>query len=180
MRDYLFWKCRRRFAQALTPDIEDAVSDAVLDLVEYWMDVPSSIDAEDPNRNFAYAVRRGWWVASKRLYGYMSRRDHECSMEDFILQDDWGADNDNSFVQVDHDPTPDELAAEGDEQARAREVLRLLSADDWKHWGNAALTDRTVKECAKSEGVSPRAIRYRLETGVKRLRQLADEGGLVA
>lgn len=75
MRDVVTLRLRRKFPRANTDDIEDAVSLALVDLVDYWLQLPSSIVEDDPDRTFWQACKRGTWMATTFLTQEWDTRD---------------------------------------------------------------------------------------------------------
>lgn len=67
VRDVVTRRVRRKFPRAGSLDIEDAVGGAMLDLVDYWIENPSSVDSENPDKTFWFACKRGTWIATSLL-----------------------------------------------------------------------------------------------------------------
>jgi hypothetical protein len=68
-------RLRRKFPTALQNDIEDAVAWAMVDLVDGWIEMPSSVDPDNPERTFWYACKRGAWQATTFLTQEWDVRD---------------------------------------------------------------------------------------------------------
>lgn len=66
---------RKRFRRANQDDLDDAVSLAMVDLVDYWVQLDSSIIPDNPDRTFWQACKRGTWMATTFLTQDWDRRD---------------------------------------------------------------------------------------------------------
>jgi len=73
--DVVTARLRRSFMWASRDDIEDAVALAMVDLVDYWIQLPSSIVEDDSGRTFWQACKRGTWMAKTFLTQEWDDRD---------------------------------------------------------------------------------------------------------
>lgn len=142
----------------------------MVDLFEYWVDLPSSIDISNPERNFAFAI----WRARRTATQFLIQRFEELRVEVSLDAEPLGSeDGHGSSWLEDKSLTPEELVCEQDELQQVRSLLSALSTAELRAW----LSDYLA-------GVpSPRgdwATQQRRSRGVRRLKACAAARGLVA
>lgn len=170
----------RRWPQMNEFDVDDAVSAAMLDLIDYWVNLKSSI-SDDPQRNFAYAVTRGTWQAKSALGARKNEMDNLSSLEEL------------EYIDGDREPQIGEFATEpfadytGERPPRfqspsAEEVLfdhlqhdellnviNNLSESEFEGWFSDFWSGDSLTEIASRDKVTLDAVRKRRNRGLDKL-----------
>lgn len=170
----------RRWRGMQLHDVEDAVSDAMLDLVDYWVQLGSSVTT-DTDRNYAYAIRRGIWRANERLVKLMNERDGSVSLEHLgaIEAGDTGfisglatepfaesftshtphgmqeSAEDTLFAQVEHDMVLD--------------IVESLGEEEFDRWFADFWSGDSLADIAERRGEQLETVRRRRLRGLARL-----------
>jgi hypothetical protein len=164
----------RQFGHSTPPDdIDDAVSFALVDLLDYWIHLGSSIDSSNPDATFWRACKRGHWMATQFLVQEFVERRR------FIHWDDADAADDMTNEFADPSPSPEEVALTVDELTRLRDFVGSLPESEHSRWLRAYSAGMTEQEQATKEGVSQPAVHYRRARGLVRFARAAHENGLV-
>jgi RNA polymerase sigma factor (sigma-70 family) len=168
---------QRKWRNMPPEDVEDAVSDAITDLFDYWLHLPSSVDDSNPAKNFAYAVRRGTWVAG----GSLVWRFHEYAgvVSEVFLNQLIEADVDGTSLEKfahyhqleDPAPQPDDVCVEAENMARLQRAVNALSEDELNKWFRSFMGGETAREAADHEGVTHQSITERRQRGIARLKK---------
>jgi DNA-directed RNA polymerase specialized sigma24 family protein len=170
----------RRWPQMNPYDIEDAVSTAMVDLVDYWLTLGSSVSS-DTQRNFAYAVTRGTWKAKAALGERAEEIETSSSLEelDFMM-----AELDSPIGELAVEPFADYVSdrAPKFQAPSAEEVLfdhllhdevltaiNRLSEDELDGWFADFWSGESLVDIAEREKVSPDSVRMRRNRGLDRL-----------
>lgn len=155
-------RLQRRFSGRLDfDDIEDAVASAMLDLVDYWVHLPSSLKPDNPGRNFNFAVQRGTWMATAFAVQRM------LSLATLVPLDE-------QYVypeMVTPGPEPEDFME--DEEATVRNFLSTLPEEEFSSWLTSYLNGETVREAAAREGTHFMSVHERRTRGLKRVRARA-------
>lgn len=156
-------RLRKRFRRANQDDIDDAVSLAMVDLVDYWVQLDSSIISDNPDRTFWQACKRGTWMATT------------------FLTQDWG-----------RKETPTEAATEGTGEARGKSpeqvVLEQLDTERFTNfiesqldsagdWLRPFMSGVTTYEQAEVEGVARQSLSERWQRRLTSFQTAAHEAG---
>lgn len=171
VRVTLMKRVSRRWTRMPKEDVEDAVSEALLDLVNYWVDLDSSIST-DPVRNYHFALRRGYWVATSYLVKRYKRYGKEVPAEVFQNNlDDYEGSGAASFIAdpVDPDPNPEELYVLARDMEKVREAIGSIPAEQREEWFDAFITGLTKREAAELEKTSPSQVQRRRAKGLRTL-----------
>ena len=160
----------RRYAYRLsTPhDIEEAVAGAMLDLVDYWVHLASSVDLDDPERNFKWATWRGTRTATQFLLQRINERSHVVSLSDDGVDSEYHSPRSDRLA--DCTAGPEELACGDDEAKQVRDLIDSLPAENHRRWLGGLLEGLTVREAAKAEGVPCTTEWRRRRAGVEAVR----------
>lgn len=167
LKTALFRSVRRRFYFLDDEDVHDAVSEAITDLWQRWMDYSSSLHKNKPKRNYAYAVTRGKWVANEWLRGRTKllgkeapHPDHEHGdPDDFLIK---------ALDEIAVEPGPDVLYEEDEEQREARAVLSQADDDELQAWLGDLLSGDSASATARRKGCSRQAVMKRRNRGLRR------------
>lgn len=138
----------------------------MLDLVDYWVHLPSSLDSDNPSRNFNFAVQRGTWMATA-----------------FAVQRMWSL---ASLVSLDEQQAYPEMVTPGpepedfmdDEETTVRKFLATLPEEEFSSWLTSYLNGETVRDAADREGLFFTSVHQRRTRGLKRIRARAHAYGL--
>lgn len=151
----------------------------MVDLIDYWINLPSSIDISDPEKNFNFAVTRAKWIAQQFLHQRFDelRRERPGLGRNHLNEEDGGVEV--SFELADDTPTPEETACDDAEFQQIREFLAQLPAEHLRGWLQGFVEGVPVCEQARSEGVSHVAVSKRRKRGIERLRIAAADFGLL-
>lgn len=170
----------RRWPGIRDVDREDAVSAAILDLVDYWVFLDSSRGG-DSERRFAYAMTRGRFTINAHLGWVVDEleRLEPNSVETFTQymgQASQAGDptgrplNLSRYAEaLTSDPRADAEEAEREEQVRQR--VNSIPVEEWDTWLMDYLQGTPIAEVAAAEGVSKQAIAQRRARGMARLRK---------
>jgi len=164
----VYAKTLRKFPRAKHEDVDDAVATAMLDLVNYWVHLPSSLRGDDAGRNYNFAVQRGYWTATTWLCGRHGQRAGEESL-----------DESDAYDPPDPRPTPCETAERADERERLRKMLAEMPERELRRWMRSYLRGETTRTTAHACGVSQNTAHLRRTAGLRRLRQRARAYGVL-
>lgn len=181
LRSEVTARVRSRYRQVPLETVEDAVSEAVSDLLEYWVWLPSSVVDGNPNLTFRGALTRANHKASEYILRELNRPDSVTFTDLQAELDDPDAEGFNDYLDglmADQAPDPGEGAEEDDLKARARRMLDDLSEEELESWGASYFNGETVRECEARTGVSRSVIDRRRQVGLARLRERAHEYGI--
>lgn len=156
VRDVVTLRTRRKFRRATQDDIEDAVAWAMVDLVDYWVQLPSSIDPDDPERTFWYACRRGTWMSAQYLTSEWDGRDIPVAAlsEETSMAESGGSGIPSSA------PSPEDIVVSNHD----RKHLQAFMLDQHRRvgdWLEPFLEGRSTREQARVEGVNQSAVARR-------------------
>lgn len=178
MREQIARYLYSRFRPAGTPvdDLEDAISAAMCDLVDYWVELPSSVDKSDPERNYKWAIWRGKRFATSALV----RRFQQLQAERPGISHGEGCEDDDLGTYEDRAaPSTEETVLEGLEQsAVSRFIDGLPKAVTSQGWFGDVLAGTTETSAALGEGISQQAMSKRRIRGMRRVRLAAIRAGL--
>lgn len=186
VRNSVLRNITRRWPQMNGYDLEDAASVAMLDLVDYWANLSSSV-TDDTERNFAYAVTRGTWKAKDALGKRSIELTQSASLEELELLDsdcedmlgelatepfgDYSGDRapgyqapsaeDVMFAQIEHD--------------QLLEIVNNLSPREFNEWFTDFWSGESLVDIAERKNVSPDSIRMKRNRGLERLASRATE-----
>lgn len=170
VRSIIASRLYRRYPGTSPDDIDDAVGLAVVDLFDYWVNLPSSLDAEKPRRNFEYALLRGTRMAVHFLHQAFNER----VVEPLIIDGDDGP----SWVVL----PPDNQRSSAEDEAialldmeRLVEVVHRLPIEELEGWYSSFIDGETVVTAGQNAGVSHQAISRRRQRGLERLRREVHE-----
>lgn len=168
----------RKYPNTSKFDIDDVVAAAMLDLIEYWQHLPSSIDPDNPDRNFAYAIRRGTWMATEFLVQRFRDKELEVSLTDSREGDT----HSTSLIEriASDEDTPERVVSEADELQQIRNALADLPAGELRGWMDDYLAGVSERQQAAAEGVRRDIVMRRRRSGIKRLRAAMRQAGLDA
>lgn len=157
--------------------VEDAASAAMVDLVDYWMHLPSSLGGS-PNRNFAYAVQRGVWMGQCYFSQGLDLAVQERPCNPIANEESEAANGDAHLDVPDPAPGPEEQAMERSDVEAARHFLSGLPAPELKGWLMPLIDGLPVEAQAQAEGVTKSAISHRRKAGFDRLVEAAKKAGI--
>lgn len=149
VRGVITARTRRRFPRAKFDDIEDAVSWAMVDLVDYWIQLGSSVVEGDPEKTFWRACKRGTWMATTFITQDWDDKDVPSDAIADIL--DSGAPREASVEDV---------ALHNVERERLVRFTRSRFCE-FGDWLRPYLAGHTTYEQAEREGVTQSAISRR-------------------
>lgn len=173
---------KNRFYTVSEEDIEDATSDAVLRLVEYWAGLPTSL-TENLERNWNYAC----WYARKYAAHCLSR-NLRATRHEVFFSTPLSRNGDGGGRS--HNPAPDDtyenyvssLAQEAEVtdqeyDARVDKFFEELSPDDLAEFQPKA-EGKTTRQLAREQGVSHQAVSARQSRRRNKLAIVAKRCGL--
>lgn len=141
-------------------DIEDAVGDAVLRLVEYWLDLDSSQAAisEDPDKAFAFARWYGVGYALTRLQELAADQSALEWLDAPVRRKDGGDENYSLGDYIGAQVDVEEIALSPDPEQAARQFMRLAFQGPRKRWTMPIAFGETVTAQQHREGISDAAV----------------------
>lgn len=183
LRGELLARVRSRYRRVPVATAEDAVSVAVVDLLDYWVWLPTSVVEDDPDLTFRGALRHANWKASRYILRELRRPDRTTFTDlRADLDNDEADDSFNEYLDtlmVDHtSEDPAEAAGESDLKRRAGRLLEDLSNADKVKWADGLLGGKTALESAMEVGVDVEAIHKRRQRGIRRLIERAPAYGI--
>lgn len=160
-------------------DIEDAVGGAMVDLWDYWVTAPSSIDWSNPGRNFYFAMRRGVWTANSLLIGQFRVNEQEL----LVL------DAETEYHEPDSSPgsiytpqarmhgaietwdreraeTPEDIVISQEEIEELESVLADLTQEEIDAWFEDFMEGLSTRAAGEKQGVSNFTISRRRNEGL--------------
>jgi len=160
VRRTLMRRLNKKYGGRVQPaDLEDSVASAMVDLVDYWVHLPSSVAPENPARNFNFAVTRGYWMASSFVYRRVSEQSYLVSLDEKVV---YGPE------MVVAGPEPEDF--EPTEEAKVREFLATLPEEEFTGWLDDYLAGRSERVTARKHNTYPNTIHRRRVAGLRRLR----------
>lgn len=174
MRNVVTAYTRKKWPGMSREDIEDAVSEAIVDIFSYWVDLPSSIDPDNPSKNFAYACQRGKWKAHNHLdRTYKDYAQRKLNWDD-IRRGDTDATHEalNAYVmhpERDLPPTPEDVLVAAEERDMVREAVANLDEEAREGWFDAFASGLTTREAAELSKVDHSTVVRRRQNGMKRI-----------
>lgn len=169
------YRLLRKFPSTPREDLEDAVSSAMVDLVDYWVNLGSSV-SKDTDRNFNYAV----WRGTRTALAFLVQRFKDYAAEPFLEQllHDLASSDEHSppeeWFLVDPGPGPEELALDELDRRALLDYFDAEGVEDWEMWAQDYLDDLTVREAAERQGVSHVAVVKRRQRGIRRMKENFD------
>lgn len=159
---------RRKWRGMPPEDIKDAVSEAMVDLWAYWVDLPSSWEeGSTPGRSFRYAVRRGCWTANNAIvkqYHEYGRRPP--TAVDVMYDIDDHSRDDYTFV---NEETPEDLVVSVEDRDAIRRAIDSLTDEERERWFDAFISGMTTVEAAELAEVDQSAVVRRRRVGLRKL-----------
>jgi RNA polymerase sigma factor (sigma-70 family) len=174
----------RRWPKMNSFDIEDSVSAAMGDLIDYWIELPSSV-SDDAQRNFAYAVTRGTWKAHSHLGKRSNELESSISLEELEIIEN---SNDEIIVELavepfgsyvserapsNYSPSAEETMFDMMAHDEILNAINNLSDDDFNNWFLDFWSGDSLVEIAERTDVSPDTVRMRRNRGLNRLAEQA-------
>ena len=162
---------RKKWPGMSREDIEDAVSEAIVDIFSYWVDLPSSIDPDNPSKNFAYACQRGKWKAHNHMdKTYKDYGQRKLDWDELRWPD--GHHDIHEFVmhpERDLPPTPEDVLVAAEERDQIREAVEALDEEAREGWFDAFASGMTTREAAELSKVDHSTVVRRRQNGMKRI-----------
>ena len=170
----------RRWPMMNLYDIEDAVQNAMTDLVDYWIELPSSV-SDDTQRNFAYAVTRGTWKAKSALGVRANELQSLISLEELEIIENSNdetigelavepfADYSNERAKSHNSPSAEEVMFDKMAHDDILNAINNLSDNDFESWFADFWSGDSLVEIAERQDVTPDTIRMRRNRGLNRL-----------
>jgi hypothetical protein len=165
----------RKFPRANRDDIEDAVAWAMVDLVDYWIQLPSSVIDDDQRRTFNQACWRAERMAITFLTQEWDRRD--IPVEALSTDRDDAADI--GVIRKPSMASPEDIVVNNTERQRFQAFM-LEQQHRVGDWLTPFLDGTTTREQAATEGVTQSAIAYRWQRRLASLTQDARRWGFGA
>lgn len=165
----------RKWGHLNREDMNDAIQTAMLDLVDYWVHLPSVDDNRDVDQNFRFAVQRGYWTATTWLSNTFEERNSLRTLDvDMAHQAPPGADglNEEYRHQVPEDrtqPGPEEQVIQKLEEEEVRRAITESDPEELDPWLEDYLSEQTCTQVAERLGISHQAVSKRWRVGLKRL-----------
>lgn len=159
-------KLSRTFGGATPHDVDDAAQEALVDLLQYWATLPSSI-SDDTNKNFAFALRRCWHTSSKYLWDALQQQNQETSAG---VPDE----GDPTWMQGNyvHQPEPldplDELI-EDENNDELLEAVSRLPADELRSWVQGLIDGESLRATEVRTGIPMKTVQRRRATTLARM-----------
>jgi RNA polymerase sigma factor (sigma-70 family) len=170
----------KRWPMMKHEDVEDAVQGAMVDLVDYWIQLPSSV-SDDTQRNFAYAVTRGTWKANSFLGKMLQENNSQISLEELeVLENssenfitelanepfgDWPSERAPEW----YSPSAEDVMFDNEMHDVISNAINSLSENDFEEWFDDFWSGESLVEIAERRNVSPDTIRMRRNRGLTRL-----------
>lgn len=174
VRSAILKSVRRKWPNMPIDDVEDAVSEAIVDLVDYWLHLSSSVDISNPERNFAFGIRRGAWVATTALVARFNEYEHEWPTPDGATDDGDGGTVAGLLARHPDDGLgPEDAYIEREKLECLRDAISRLTPDDWEQWFDDYIEGKTTREIASDQGISQSKASRRQREGLALLRGAA-------
>lgn len=162
----------RKWGHINPEDMDDATQTAMLDLVDYWVNLDSVKGNEDPDQNFRYAVQRGYWTATTWLSNVYEERQVNLTYEQAYMREN--DDDSPNAAQTDifedrTQPSPEEQVVQKLEEEEVRRAIAESDPKELSPWLEDYLSDQTVTQVAERLGISHQAVSKRWRKGLKRL-----------
>lgn len=160
LRKYTVWHVHNRFPRTSPDDIDDAVSEAMVKLVDYWAGLPSSL-TDDYHRNWAYArLYCGRYAIHMLIREF--RRDHPYSL------DERAEGTSRSWREVLEQRPAEEAQSDADYQLMLGEFIATIPDEDILRLSGAESERQEVKRTGvKRTTVQRRRSACRRELAVR-------------
>lgn len=180
VRDSITRNTARRWPQMNEFDIDDAVSAAMLDLIDYWVNLKSSI-SDDPQRNYAYAVTRGTWQAKAALGTRKTEMENLSSLDELEYVSNESDQQIGEFATepfADYtgeraprfqSPSAEEVLFEHMQHDELINVINSLSPNEIEGWFSDFWSGDSLTEIAERDNVTLDAVRKRRTRGLDKL-----------
>lgn len=169
VRTVITGRVRRSFQRVSAHQLEDAVATALVDLIDYWIHLPSSI-RENKEQTFWLACRRGEWMAKQ----FLATELGDCTITQVGYPEDAYGEVVGAIVGGASESDTEDIAQE---RALAR-LLEDAPDEEFELWLNDFMSGCSLAEAGNRLGVSYQAIQRRRVWGMSRLRHRASELGL--
>lgn len=156
----------RKWKDVKTEDIQDATQTAMLDLVDYWVNLASS-NSDNPDQNFRYAVQRGVWTGMSYLAAVFTEREHNLSL--YAVEADDDGCTEYEYIP-DQDPGPEETVLNRVQLSELRALLARCPDGELDPWLDDYLSGETEQAVADRLGISQPAVSKRWRSGLRKLR----------
>lgn len=130
----------------------------MVDLIDYWIHLRSSVVLQEPGRNFNFAVKRGYWMASTFLYQILTESYRHVPLPDDGL---------HLPELVERGPEPEDF--DPDEESMVQDFLSTLPDEEFRSWLGDYLAGVTVRASAQKHGVYRNAMQERRQRGLRRI-----------
>lgn len=173
VRKVIIYRLRKRFPRVTSnDDLDDAASLALVDLVDYWVTLPTSVVPDDPDKTFWQACKRGTWMATTFLVQEWDARPVPVE----ALSDDRDDAPQMGAVPT-SPPTPEETVIADIEH---EELNRFVSEQFNRlgDWLTPFLNGTTTREQARIEGVSQQSLAGRWQRRMATFVTEAHQSGL--
>lgn len=168
VQSVLFARIWKKFPRARGDDIDDAVALAMVDLIDYWIHLSSSIVTGNPDKTFWQACKRGTWMATTFLTQEWDTKDVPVeSVTDAM-----------TASPADDTPVEDEVLDHLERERFTNLVHDQLGP--LGDWLRPFLGGVTTREQAAIEGVSQSAIAQRWGGRMTSFVEAAAAAGLVS
>lgn len=171
--------------------VEDCVQTALVDLLDYWVNLPSSVDPDNPQRNFAFAKRRGFHTAQSFLHQEFRRSNQEVPS---LFPGEYGDEiggysgtnsggeflSGTGIVSIedlpngDRNPVEDEVV-DAEDRHRVSAAIASLSQEQIDRWFGGFISGESVREDARRNGISHQAAHTRRQRGLALLKGVVHE-----
>lgn len=156
-------RVRRKWCYSQQADVDDAVSDAVLRLVEYWLDLDTTREAilSEPHRAYGFAVWYGTRFAMNRLKEVAAEQNGVDWLDAPTRRHRKTGDVTSTRTLGDHIPSNvdvEDEALSDDPDVLLSEFLDVALADRHKRWTEPIMRGETLTEQASREGITPPSV----------------------
>lgn len=169
------WK---RFWDISPDDVDDACGVAMVDLVDYWMTLPSSV-TPDLRRNWAFALWRAKHVGAKFLHRLLKERSQVWSYDSVdrdYTGDGYSPASLETWIAGVSDPEP--LDDDEARDKKIREILGELPEEELQAWLYPVLVGESERGQARRTNTYRSAVRRTRIQGQERLWTRITEMGI--
>lgn len=160
-----------RFYAISPDDVDDAVSEAMVDLLGYWIDLPSSV-TEDTRRNWAFALWRAKHIGANRIHRLLTERGKIISFE---LPEEGEQTVLDLLANV---PEPEPPTGDEERNERIREMLSSLDVEDLEKWLHPLLAGESQRAQARRQKIAQSSVCNLRAFGKKKLFAMAVDWGI--
>lgn len=185
MRDYITVSLEERYPRASHDDLEDAVSEAMLWLVDYWLSLDRSM-TDNGWSNWHGARDYGLRKAAEVLRDITLEHLETPSITDVpkggvseLNTGQYDAMPHHGRRDEDWTDAPDDTSDE-DDLVMAEELLREVVKEEWGASLTGYLSGQSVRDEAEATGVSKSQVARDREAAMRKLRRWARDKGLYA